>query len=158
MCRPLGRPRRRWEDNIKMDLRERRWGGMDWIDLAQDRDQWRALVNTAMNLRVPQNAGKFLGSRTTGGFSGTAQLHGVSVYMVCHYCSHVDGHSAALCSKPNIWRMWRKNETKQGNEEDKWKQGKDTTRKEWLHVEFRRASARIILFVSLPCHWSFSVM
>jgi hypothetical protein len=51
--RPLGRPRRRWEDNIRMDLREMGWGGMDWIDLAQDRDQWRALVNTVMNLRVP---------------------------------------------------------------------------------------------------------
>jgi hypothetical protein len=51
--RPLGRPRRRWEDNIKMDHREIGLGGMDWIDLAQDRDQWRALVNTVMNLRVP---------------------------------------------------------------------------------------------------------
>jgi hypothetical protein len=51
--RPLGRPRRRWEDNIKMDLRNIRWGGMDWTDLAQDRDQWRALENTVMNLRVP---------------------------------------------------------------------------------------------------------
>jgi hypothetical protein len=51
--RPLGRPRRRWEDNIRMDLGEIRWGGMDWIDLAQNRDQWRALVNTVMNLRVP---------------------------------------------------------------------------------------------------------
>jgi hypothetical protein len=51
--RPLGRPRRRWEDNIKMDLRDIGWGGMDWIDLAEDRDQWRALVNTVMNLRVP---------------------------------------------------------------------------------------------------------
>jgi hypothetical protein len=51
--RRLGRPRRRWEDNIKMDLREIVWGGMDWIDLAQDRDQWRGLVNTVMNLRVP---------------------------------------------------------------------------------------------------------
>jgi hypothetical protein len=50
--RPLGRPRRRWEDNIKMDLREIGWGGMDWIDLAQDRDQRRALVYTVMNLRV----------------------------------------------------------------------------------------------------------
>jgi hypothetical protein len=51
--RPLGRPRRRWENNIKMDLREIGWDGMDWIDLAQDRDQWRALVSTVMNLRVP---------------------------------------------------------------------------------------------------------
>jgi hypothetical protein len=51
--RPLGRPRHRWEDNIKMDLREIRWGGMDWIDLALERDHWRALVNTVMNLRVP---------------------------------------------------------------------------------------------------------
>jgi hypothetical protein len=50
--RPLGRSRRRWVDNIKMHLREIGWDGMDWIDLAQDRDQWRALVNTAMNLRV----------------------------------------------------------------------------------------------------------
>jgi hypothetical protein len=45
----------RWVDNIKMDLREIGWDGMDWIDLAQDRDQWRALVNTAMNLWVPEN-------------------------------------------------------------------------------------------------------
>jgi hypothetical protein len=48
----LGRTKRRWVDNIKMDLREVGWGGMDWIDLAQDMDQWRALVNTVMNLRV----------------------------------------------------------------------------------------------------------
>jgi hypothetical protein len=51
--RPLGRPRRRWEDNIKMDLREIGFGYVDWIDLAPDRDRWRALVNTVMNLRVP---------------------------------------------------------------------------------------------------------
>jgi hypothetical protein len=51
--RSLGRPRRRWKDNIRMDLREIGWGGMDWIDLAQDRDQWRALVNAVMNLWVP---------------------------------------------------------------------------------------------------------
>jgi hypothetical protein len=51
--RPLRRPRRRWEDNIKMDNREVGWGGVDWIDLAQDRDRWQALVNTVMNLRVP---------------------------------------------------------------------------------------------------------
>jgi hypothetical protein len=51
--RPLGRPRRRWVDNIKMDLREIGWDDIDWIDMAQDRGQWRALVDTVMNLRVP---------------------------------------------------------------------------------------------------------
>ena len=51
--RPLGRPRLRWEDNINMDLQEVECGGMDWIELAHDRDGWRALVNAVMNLRVP---------------------------------------------------------------------------------------------------------
>jgi hypothetical protein len=51
--RPLGRPRRRWEVNIKMGLQEVGYGGMDWIGLAQDRDRWRALVNAVMNLWVP---------------------------------------------------------------------------------------------------------
>jgi hypothetical protein len=51
--RPLGRPRRRWVDNIKMDLEEVGWGGVDWIGLAQDRNRWRALVNSVLNLRVP---------------------------------------------------------------------------------------------------------
>jgi hypothetical protein len=51
--RPLGRPRRRWVDNIKIDLGELGWDGMDWIDLVRDRDQYRALVNTVMNLLVP---------------------------------------------------------------------------------------------------------
>jgi hypothetical protein len=50
--RPLGKPKSMLEDNIKMDLREIGWGGMDWIDLSQDRDQWRALVNALMNLWV----------------------------------------------------------------------------------------------------------
>jgi hypothetical protein len=51
--RPLGRQRRRWVNNIILDLTEIGWDGIDWIDLAQDRDQWRALVNMVMNLRVP---------------------------------------------------------------------------------------------------------
>jgi len=51
--RPLGRPRHRWEDNIKMDFQEVGCGVMNWIELAQDRDRWRALVNAVMNLRVP---------------------------------------------------------------------------------------------------------
>jgi hypothetical protein len=55
----LGDPRRRWEDNIKMDLQEVGCGGMDWIQLALDRYRWQGLVNAVMNLRVPQNAGNF---------------------------------------------------------------------------------------------------
>jgi hypothetical protein len=51
--RPLGRLRRRWEDNVKTNLRKMGFGDVDWINLAQDRDRWRALVNTVMNLRVP---------------------------------------------------------------------------------------------------------
>jgi hypothetical protein len=51
--RPLGRPRHRWLENINMYLREIGWDGVDWMDVAQDMDQWRALVNTVLNLRVP---------------------------------------------------------------------------------------------------------
>jgi hypothetical protein len=51
--RPLGRPRHRWENNIRMGLREMGWEGVDWIHLAQDRGQWRALLDMVMNLRVP---------------------------------------------------------------------------------------------------------
>jgi hypothetical protein len=57
--RPLGRPRRRWEDNIKMNLQEVGGSFGDWMELAQDRDRWRALVRTVNNLRVYQNAGNF---------------------------------------------------------------------------------------------------
>ena len=63
--RSLGRPRRRWEDNIKMDLQEVGCGVMDWIELAQDTERWRALVNAVMNLRVPENEGNFLTSCRT---------------------------------------------------------------------------------------------
>ena len=55
--RPLGSPRRRWEDNIKMDLQEVEGGCGEWMELAQDRDRWRALVSTVMNLRVPKMRG-----------------------------------------------------------------------------------------------------
>jgi hypothetical protein len=70
--RPLGRPRRRWVDNIKMDLRVMRWDGTERINLGKDRDQWRALVKKVMNLRVPKNPGKFLSGCTIGSFSGRA--------------------------------------------------------------------------------------
>jgi hypothetical protein len=60
--RPLGRPRRKWEDNITMDLQEVGCGRMDWIELPRDRDRWRANVNVVMNLRVPYNAENFLTS------------------------------------------------------------------------------------------------
>ena len=63
--RPLVRPRRSWEDNIKMDLQEV-GGGENWMELARDRDSWRALVNTVMNLRVPCNEGNFLTSCRPG--------------------------------------------------------------------------------------------
>ena len=60
--RPLGRPTLRLQDNIKMDLQEMGCEGMDWMDVAQDRDRWRALVNAVMNLQVPYNVGNFLTS------------------------------------------------------------------------------------------------
>jgi hypothetical protein len=58
--RPLGRHRRRWKDNIKIDIQEMGYEGKNWIEVVQDRDGWRALVNKVMNLRVPKNAGNFL--------------------------------------------------------------------------------------------------
>jgi len=76
--RPLRRPRCRWEDNIKMDLQEVGCGGMDWIELAQDRDRWWTLVNAVMNLRVPQNAANFLTSCKPVSFSIRILLHGVN--------------------------------------------------------------------------------
>jgi hypothetical protein len=76
--RPLGRPRHRWIDNIKMDLLEIGLGVVDWISLAQDRYRWRALVNSVMNLRVPLNAGKLSSGCTTCGLLSGTQLHRVS--------------------------------------------------------------------------------
>jgi hypothetical protein len=75
---PLGRPRRRWVDNIMMDLGEVGWGDVDWIGLAKDRDRWRSLVNSVLNLRVPRNAGKLLSDLASSGLSSSVQLHRVS--------------------------------------------------------------------------------
>ena len=76
--RPLGRPRRRWEDNIKMGLQEVGGDCGDWMELAQDRDRWRALVSTVMNLRVPKMRGiSWLAAKPVS-FSRTTLLHGVS--------------------------------------------------------------------------------
>ena len=76
--RPLGRPRRRWVDNIRADLQEVECGYTDWIGLAQDRDRWQTLVSAAMNLRVPRNAGNFLTSCKPVSFSRRTPHHGVS--------------------------------------------------------------------------------
>jgi hypothetical protein len=73
--RPLGRPTRRWVDNIRMDLGEVGWGDMDCIGLAQDRNRWRAVVNSVLNLRVPWNVGKLSIGLTSSGLSSSAQLH-----------------------------------------------------------------------------------
>jgi hypothetical protein len=76
--RPLGRPRRMWVDNIRMDLGEMDWGDMDWIGLAQDRNSWRALVNSVLNLRVPRNAWKLSSGLASSGLLISVQLHRVS--------------------------------------------------------------------------------
>jgi hypothetical protein len=73
--RPLERPRRRWVVNNKMDLRKIGWDCMHWIDLDEDRDQWRALLKTVINLRVQKSVGKFLSSCRFGFSSRRAQLH-----------------------------------------------------------------------------------
>jgi hypothetical protein len=75
--RPLGRPRRRWVDNIKMYLGEIEWGGLDWISMVQDRERLRALMNSVMNLRVPLNAETISGFITSG-LPSSGQLHRVS--------------------------------------------------------------------------------
>jgi len=76
--RPLGRPRRRWEDNIKMDLQEVGGGCGDWMELAQDRDRWRALLSMVMNLRVPKMWGISWLAAEPVSFSRRTLLHGVS--------------------------------------------------------------------------------
>jgi hypothetical protein len=79
--RPLGRPRRRWMDSVKLGLGEIGWDGMDWIGLTRNMDDWTALVNTVMNLLVPKIIWKFFSSCIIGNFSGRAQLHEVSLFV-----------------------------------------------------------------------------
>ena len=98
--RPLGRPRRRWVDNIRMDLQEVGCEYMDWIGLAQDRDKWRTLVSEVMNLPVPWNAGNFLISCKPVSFSRRNLHHGVSKYGQCSLALVVSG---AEMGQENIW-------------------------------------------------------
>jgi hypothetical protein len=96
---PLERHRCRWKDNAELDLREIRWSRMGWIDLTQDRDQRRAPVNTVMNLRVPQNAGKFLRSCAIGDFSKKAQLHELAI-MRCEMFYSFVSVATDYCTAP----------------------------------------------------------
>ena len=83
--RPLGRPRRRWVDNIRMDLQEVVCGYVDWIGLAQDRDRWRTLVSAVMNLRVPWNAGNFLTSCKPDAPQGLCTMEWVIAPFPCFF-------------------------------------------------------------------------
>jgi hypothetical protein len=84
--RPLRRPRLRWVHSIRLDLGEMGWGDVDWIGLAQDENRWRAHVNSVLNLRGLQNAGKLSSGLTTGGLSTSAQLHIVSYVRLYSPC------------------------------------------------------------------------
>jgi hypothetical protein len=81
---PLGRPRSRWVDNIKMDLREIGWGGVNCIDLARDRSQWRAFAITVMNLRVLENIDKFLSTWLTGGSMKLFSYYNENFHIIRH--------------------------------------------------------------------------
>jgi hypothetical protein len=98
--RPLRRPRRRWVDNIGMDLGEVGWGDMDWIDLAQDGSRWRAVVNSVLNLRVPWNAEKLSSGLTSSGLSSSALL-------LVSYNSEVINYTFVF---HNLWQLLSKRE------------------------------------------------
>ena len=107
--RQLGRPRRRWVDNIRMDLQEVGCGYMDWIGLAQDRDRWRTLVTAVMSLRVPWNAGNFLTNCKPVSWSRRTLHHGVSIY---------DSVNHARLSKEVLLPDWARRD-KQGTKVDR---------------------------------------
>jgi len=98
--RPLGRPRLRWVDNIRMDLQEVGCVYMDWVGLVQHRDRWRTLVSAVMNLRVPLNAGNFLTSCKPVSFSRRTLHHGVSIYL-----SHI--YISPIVSSLLVWYNYR---------------------------------------------------
>ena len=83
------RPRHRWEDNIKMDLQIVGWWGIDWIDLVQDRDRWRAVLNLVINLRVRYNAGNFLTSWEPVNISRRPVFHGVCKQECARSATHM---------------------------------------------------------------------
>ena len=99
--RPLGRPRRRWVDNSRMDLQEVGCGYMDWIGLAQDRDGWRTLVSAVMNVGVPWNAGNFLTSCKPVSFSRRTLHHGVSKWV-----SKGKVHPRTVHESPDVEQMY----------------------------------------------------
>ena len=110
--RPLGRPRRRWVDNIRTDLHEVRCGYVDWIGLAQDRDRWRTLVNAIMNLRVPWNARNFLTSCKPVGCSWKTLHHGVSIrpcdletQLLKGWCIFSNNSVRILWEYKGLWRL-----------------------------------------------------
>jgi hypothetical protein len=107
--RPLRRPLRRWVDNIRMDLGEVRWGDVDWIGLAQDRDRWRALANSVLNLRVPWNAGKLSSGLTSSGLSSSAQLHRVSELVSDYWIPHTVKCNPASSAQNVDWAQWHRN-------------------------------------------------
>ena len=102
--RPLGRPRCRWADNIRMDLQEVGCVCMDWIGLAQDSDRWQTLVSAVMNLPVPWNAGSFLTSCKPVSFSRRTLHHGVSKSVcLCHQCKFCQQTTPATCKQIVAW-------------------------------------------------------
>ena len=105
--RPLGRPRRRWVDNIRMDLQEVRCGYTDWIGLAQDRDRWRTLVSAVMNLRVPWNAGNFLTSKYSfiHSFKMAILTSGSILYGLGHFCGNIYLKHPFFCDRISYHRI-----------------------------------------------------